>query len=60
MDLKFTILDYSIFGLMLLLSTLIGVFFGFFSKRKQDNTMEYLMGSKQLKTFPVAVSLTAT
>lgn len=59
-ELLFTKLDYSIFGLMLGLSTLIGVYFGFCSKQKQDNTAEYLLGSKQMKIFPVAVSLTAT
>lgn len=59
-ELLFTKLDYSIFGLMLGLSTIIGIYFGFCSKQKQDNTDEYLLGSKQMKIFPVAVSLTAT
>lgn len=59
-ELLFTKLDYSIFGLMLGLSTIIGIYFGFCSNKKQDNTAEYLLGSKQMKIFPVAVSLTAT
>lgn len=60
MELRFTILDYLFFVIMLVISTGIGIFFGFFSKRKQDNTVEYLMGSKQLHPIPVAMSLIAT
>lgn len=44
----FSILDYGVFILMLLLSALIGVYFGFLSKKKQNNTAEYLLGSKEM------------
>jgi Na+/proline symporter len=40
-------------------STFIGLYYGFFAKRKQNNTNEYLLGSKSLKIIPVAISLTA-
>ncbi|XP_026482003.1 sodium-coupled monocarboxylate transporter 2-like [Ctenocephalides felis] len=45
---------------MLALSTLIGVWFGFFSKTKQDSTADYLMGGKSMGTFPIAMSLIAS
>jgi len=50
-------LDYALFSLLLLVSVLIGVYFGFFSK--QDNTMEYLLGGKRMGCFPVAMSIIA-
>lgn len=59
-DLLFSVVDYVIFASMLLLSTLIGVYFGFLSKVKQDNTKEYLLGGKTMNKFPVSASLIAT
>ncbi|XP_055594574.1 sodium-coupled monocarboxylate transporter 1-like [Uranotaenia lowii] len=56
----FSAFDYVIFFSMMGLSVLIGIYYGFFAKQKQDNTAEYLLGSKQMKVFPVAMSLTAT
>lgn len=54
----FGTVDYIVFVLMLCISAGIGVYFGFFSKSK-NTTDEYLMGSKQMKTIPIAVSLVA-
>jgi Na+/proline symporter len=51
-------LDGGFFILMLLLSTLIGVYFGFWGK-KEDSPHEYLLGGKAMNTLPVAVSLVA-
>ncbi|CAO1405272.1 unnamed protein product [Diamesa tonsa] len=56
----FTTIDYVLFAGMMLLSSLIGVYYGFFAKRKQNNTAEYLLGSKKMGVWPVAISLTAT
>ena len=56
----FTAIDYGVFVVMLLLSALIGVYFGFISKKKQNNTSEYLLGSKKMGFFPVAASLIAS
>ncbi|XP_055544401.1 sodium-coupled monocarboxylate transporter 1-like [Wyeomyia smithii] len=56
----FTTIDYVIFCTMMLLSAVIGIYYGFFAKQKQNNTAEYLLGSRQMKVFPVAMSLTAT
>lgn len=58
--LRFSKTDYGLFGLMLALSAAIGIHFGFISKKKQDNTAEYLLGSKTMNTFPVSASLIAS
>ncbi|PSN54833.1 Sodium-coupled monocarboxylate transporter 2 [Blattella germanica] len=52
-------LDYSFFIGMLVLSTLIGIYFGFWGK-KEDTPDEYLLGGKSMSTLPVAVSLVAS
>ncbi|KAJ9575560.1 hypothetical protein L9F63_007568, partial [Diploptera punctata] len=54
----FGVIDYTLFGLMLLFSALIGVYFGCFEK-KLDSRVDYLFGGKTMKTLPVAVSLVA-
>lgn len=59
-DYLFSTIDYAIFTGMLLLSALIGVYFGFVSKIKQNNTKEYLLGGKTMSKFPVSASLIAT
>jgi Na+/proline symporter len=51
-------IDCCLFILMLVLSTLIGVYFGFWGK-KEDSPDEYLLGGKEMSTLPVAVSLVA-
>ncbi|XP_011869528.1 PREDICTED: sodium-coupled monocarboxylate transporter 1-like [Vollenhovia emeryi] len=51
-------LDYTLFSLLLLVSVLIGVYFGFFSK--QDSTTEYFLGGKRMGCFPVAMSIIAS
>ena len=55
----FDTLDYIVFIAMLLLSALIGVYFAFFAKQKQNTTMEYLMGGKSMGIFPISMSLIA-
>lgn len=60
LDNQFGPVDYGLFGLMLMLSAAIGVYFGFFSKKKQNNTLEYLLGGKKMKFFPIAASLIAS
>ena len=51
-------LDCVLFGLMLGMSALIGVYFGFCGK-KEDTPKEYLLGGKSMSTLPIAVSLVA-
>lgn len=59
-NLSFSTVDYVLFATMMLLSLFIGLYYGFFAKRKQNTTVEYLLGSKNLKVWPTAISLTAT
>lgn len=56
----FTAFDYGLFGIMLMLSAAIGIYFGFFAKQKQNTTTEYLLGGKKMKFFPIAASLIAS
>ncbi|KAF2892090.1 hypothetical protein ILUMI_14083, partial [Ignelater luminosus] len=53
----FSWFDGALFFTMMSLSALTGVYFGFF--KKQNTTKDYLHGGKQMKVFPVAMSLTA-
>lgn len=55
----FNWLDYLVFGAMLMLSALIGVYFAFFAPKKQNTTAEYLMGGKTMGLFPISMSLIA-
>ncbi|KAJ4433286.1 hypothetical protein ANN_15545, partial [Periplaneta americana] len=48
--------DYTVFGLMLSLSTLIGIYFGFWG-RKENTPMEYLHGGRKLNVAPVTASI---
>lgn len=48
--------DYTIFGLMLGVSALIGIYFGCFGS-KQSTTSEYLLGGKSMKVLPIVISL---
>ncbi|KAF5303902.1 hypothetical protein FQA39_LY01687 [Lamprigera yunnana] len=54
----FSWIDYTVFALMLLLSVVIGMYFGFFGP-KQDNKAMYLLGGKNMNVVPVAISLVA-
>ncbi|XP_069698876.1 sodium-coupled monocarboxylate transporter 1-like [Periplaneta americana] len=49
-------LDYTLLVVMLVATSLIGLYFGVWGK-KSDTTEEYLHGSKNLRVIPVAVSL---
>ncbi|KAJ4433275.1 hypothetical protein ANN_15534 [Periplaneta americana] len=49
-------LDFALFVLMLLISTLIGIYFGFWGK-KADTPEEYLHGGKSMSVLPVSMSL---
>jgi Na+/proline symporter len=58
--LSFSTIDYVLFAGMMFLSLMIGVYYGFIRKEKQNTTAEYLLGSKKMKVWPTAISLTAT
>lgn len=59
-DERFDALDYAVFAGMLLLSALIGIYFAFFAKKKQNTVQEYLLGGKEMGIFPISMSLVAS
>uniref|UniRef100_A0A1B0EY77 Sodium/solute symporter n=1 Tax=Phlebotomus papatasi TaxID=29031 RepID=A0A1B0EY77_PHLPP len=55
--------DYTVFGLMLISCSLIGVYFGFIKKKPKKGSEEadnYLVGGRKMQIFPIAMSLIAT
>ena len=50
--------DYLVFALMLILSSAIGIYYGY--KGRQKNTEEYLTASGNMHWLPISVSLFAT
>ena len=55
---SFSIVDYVVFGIMLLISSAIGVYHAYGGK--QASTKEYLMAGKDMPAFPIFVSLLAS
>lgn len=55
---NFGFADYSIFVAMLASCGCIGIYFGFFKKSRGED--EYLVGGRNMKTFPVSMSLIAS
>lgn len=51
--------DYTVFTVMLGISTAIGIYFGCFGQNSQS-TEEYLLGGRKMKTIPIAISLIAS
>ena len=58
-NLLFNWLDYTFFTSMLAISSIIGIYFGCFGSR-QSTKAEYLLGNKNMRIFPIAMSLTAS
>lgn len=56
-QLRFGWTDYTLFGVLLGVSLLIGIYFGTCSK--QDSKQEYLYGGKSMAYIPVAISILA-
>lgn len=54
----FSLVDYSLFGILLAVSASIGLYFGCFGDHDQT-TEEYLLGGHKMKTIPIAISLVA-
>lgn len=67
---RFGMIDYAVFGTMLFCCSMVGVYFGYEDhmkhKRKAKNrrgslidveAVDYLMGGRNMKVFPVAMSL---
>ncbi|KAG7212483.1 hypothetical protein KM043_012796 [Ampulex compressa] len=56
---SFSWADYSVLAAMLIVSCLIGTFYGFFAK-KQETSQDFLLGGSSMGTFPMAMSLAAS
>ena len=56
---NFGVTDYTVFTLFLLCSALIGVYFGWKSRKNKSNK-EFLTGNRNLPIFPVVMSLAAS
>ncbi|KAL9955467.1 hypothetical protein ACROYT_G036795 [Oculina patagonica] len=56
-DDRFSVVDYVVFSIMLLISALIGIWYGCGPGGKQKTTAEYLLGDRRMKSWPVAVSI---
>ena len=52
--------DYVVFGVLLLLSSVIGLYFGWSSRKKTANTEDYLLAGRSMGVWPVALSLLAS
>ncbi|CAG2117850.1 unnamed protein product, partial [Medioppia subpectinata] len=56
---NFSIIDYFVFGFLLIASSLIGVYFWWKSRNNASNS-EFLTGNRKLGVFPVTLSLVAS
>ena len=56
-DDRFSVVDYVVFSIMLLISALIGIWYGCGPGGKQKTTAEYLLANRKMRQFPVAISL---
>ena len=56
---NFSLIDYMVFIMLLIVSSLIGVFFAWKDRKKSSN-QEFLTGGRNLDLFPVCMSLIAS
>ena len=56
-DERFSVVGYVLFSVMLLLSALIGIWYGCGPDGRQNTTAEYLLGNRQMKSWPIAISI---
>lgn len=59
---KFGWPDYTVFVIMLISCSLIGIYFGFIekkSKKPSEAAADYLVGGRNMKVFPITMSLIA-
>ena len=55
-DDRFSVVDYVVFSIMLLISALIGIWHAFMGG-KQKTTAEYLLANRTMSYFPVSISI---
>lgn len=56
---SFDEVDIIVFGAMLLISALIGIYQAYKSRKNTDAVREYLVGSQNMSIFPISMSLIA-
>ena len=59
-DHRFEPFDYVVFGIMLSLSSVIGLYFGCTARYKPQTTADYLMAGRSMGILPVSLSLLAS
>ncbi|KAL0278354.1 UNVERIFIED_CONTAM: hypothetical protein PYX00_000192 [Menopon gallinae] len=57
---RFVVVDYVVMAVMLIGCSLIGLYLALKGKRNADAATEYLMGGRNMKVFPIALSLVAS
>jgi sodium-coupled monocarboxylate transporter 8/12 len=66
---RFGAADYAVFAVLLLSCTVVGLYFGYTDyqrkkrmkhQRRGSEAMDYLVGGRNMKVFPVAMSLVAS
>lgn len=64
---RFGTADYAVFVLMLVCCSMVGLYFGYedhkrkkSSQKNESDTLNYLMGGRNMQVFPVAMSLVAS
>jgi len=55
---NFNMSDYTVFAVMLVVCGIIGIYFGFIKKSSGED--EYLVGGRNMSTFPISLSLLAS
>ena len=55
---NFDISDYTVFAAMLVVCGIVGIYFGFVKKSSGED--EYLVGGRNMSTFPISLSLLAS
>ena len=60
-EIRLTIWDYVIFGVMILASSAVGLYHGYQSnKKKQNSESDYLLAGRNMTWFPLFISLVAS
>lgn len=67
---RFGLVDYVVFAVMLMMCSLVGIYFGYedhkkrqqrkLKSRRGSGELDYLVGGRNMQTFPVAMSLVAS
>ena len=59
LHLHFGIYDYVVFGLMLVVCAIIGIYFSMKRSTTGDVALDYILGGRSMSVFPISISLIA-